>query len=68
MAKVKKKLVVTTRGKDYGVGDGIIMKLKNKKVLVGIIENISFIKGRGWQVYLNNDCGAIEIPADLIED
>ena len=63
MANVCKKYVITTRGKNYVVGDDIIMKLKNGTVLVGIIEDIEC-----WDVVLHTINGRVEIPTDLIED
>lgn len=68
MANVCKKYVITTRGKNYVVGDDIIMKLKNGTVLVGIIEGIGLTEQRGWYVVLNTINGRAEISTDLIED
>lgn len=68
MANICKRYVITTRGKNYLVGDDIIMKLKNGTVLVGIIESITDTEQLGWNVGLRTGSGLAEIPADLIED
>lgn len=68
MAKVQKRYVITTRGKNYVVGDDIIMKLKNGKVLFGIIEYVVFTEQHGCNIGLRTDLSIIEIPIDLIED
>ena len=68
MANICKRYVITTRGKNYLVGDDIIMKLKNGTVLVGIIESVVFTEKLGWHVGLRTGSGIVEIPADLIED
>lgn len=67
MAKVENKPVITTRGKNYVVGDDIIMKLKNGKLLVGIILRIWF-EQLGWYVDLQTNHGVVEVPLDYIED
>lgn len=69
MANICKRYVITTRGKNYLVGDDIVMKLKNGTVLIGIIEMVGFNEGIKWYVGLRTPgSGMVEIPADLIED
>ena len=68
MANICKRYVITTRGKNYVVGDDIVMKLKNGTVLVGIIENIGDTEQRNWYVGLRTTNGMVDVPASLIED
>lgn len=68
MANICERYVITTRGKNYLVGDDIIMKLKNGKILIGIIESVTWTLKRGYNVDLRTESGIVEIPIDLIED
>ena len=72
MASVRRELVFTTHGKDYMKGDSIIMRLKNGKILVGIIKGFSYNaseKYTGYSIclYLEGQSD-FEIPVDKIDD
>ena len=68
MASICREYLITTRGKNYIIGDDIIMKLKNGVLLVGIIEKVVFKSERGYFITLLTPKGEVEIPIDLIED
>lgn len=72
MASVRRQLVFTTHGKDYMAGDSIIMRLKNGKILVGIIKGFSYTMseeytGYSIRLYLEGQSD-FEIPVDKVDD
>ena len=68
MASVRRDFVFTTHGKDYMEDDSIIMRLKNGKILVGIIKGFSYKCSKGYLIKLYVDQSEIEIPVDMIDD
>ena len=71
MASVKRIMVVTINGKNYEIGDGVILRLKTGKVLVGIINQIILRLKDGVKRYiivLAVDYSLIEIDVDMIDD
>ena len=72
MAKAYRKHVIVTHGKEYGINDPIILRLKNGVILTGIIKDIRFDIGHGsWiDLYINYGeiTGEITIDVEKIDD
>lgn len=67
MARAWRKPVITVNRKDYGIGDGVMLKLKTGAVIIGIIEDIRFHVGPDVTLVICTSCGSVDFDIDLID-